>query len=97
MTLTLFITMLTFGAGITSLLTEAVKKAYANAHALRSYSSIVWVAAWELITDRLPLRTRTASRNSFSLALSFSSISYVIWYSVPRLTVRTDDTSALFV
>lgn len=31
MTITLFISMLTFGAGITSLLTEAVKKAYANA------------------------------------------------------------------
>lgn len=37
MTLTLFITMLTFGAGITSLLTEAVKKAYANAH--KEYSA----------------------------------------------------------
>lgn len=31
MTITLFISMLTFGAGITSLLTEAVKKAYSNA------------------------------------------------------------------
>ena len=31
MTITLFITMLTIGAGITSLLTEAIKKAYLNA------------------------------------------------------------------
>ena len=31
MTITLFITMLTIGAGITSLLTEAIKKAYSNA------------------------------------------------------------------
>lgn len=31
MTITLFISMLTFGAGITSLLTEVVKKAYSNA------------------------------------------------------------------
>ena len=31
MTITLFITMLTIGAGVTSLLTEAIKKAYANA------------------------------------------------------------------
>ncbi len=30
MTITLFITMLTLGAGITSLLTEAIKKAYLN-------------------------------------------------------------------
>lgn len=37
MTVTLFITMLTFGAGITSLLTEAVKKAYTNAH--KEYSA----------------------------------------------------------
>ena len=37
MTITLFITMLTFGAGVTSLLTEAVKKAYANAH--KEYSA----------------------------------------------------------
>lgn len=31
MTITLFITMLTLGAGVTSLLTEAIKKAYSNA------------------------------------------------------------------
>lgn len=31
MTVTLFITMLTLGAGVTSLLTEAIKKAYSNA------------------------------------------------------------------
>lgn len=31
MTVTLFITMLTIGAGVTSLLTEAIKKAYSNA------------------------------------------------------------------
>ena len=31
MTITLFITMLTIGAGVTSLLTEAIKKAYSNA------------------------------------------------------------------
>lgn len=31
MTITLFISMLTLGAGVTSLLTEAIKKAYANA------------------------------------------------------------------
>ena len=31
MTITLFVSMLTLGAGITSLLTEAIKKAYANA------------------------------------------------------------------
>lgn len=31
MTVTLFISMLTLGAGITSLLTEAIKKAYTNA------------------------------------------------------------------
>ena len=31
MTITLFITMLTLGAGLTSLLTEAIKKAYSNA------------------------------------------------------------------
>lgn len=31
MTITLFITMLTIGAGATSLLTEAIKKAYSNA------------------------------------------------------------------
>lgn len=37
MTITLFITMLTLGAGITSLLTEAIKNAYANAN--RPYSS----------------------------------------------------------
>ena len=37
MTVTLFITMLTFGAGVSSLLTEAVKKAYANAH--KEYSA----------------------------------------------------------
>ena len=37
MTVTLFISMLTLGAGITSLLTEAVKKAYANAH--KEYSA----------------------------------------------------------
>lgn len=30
MTITLFITMLTLGAGVTALLTEAIKKAYAN-------------------------------------------------------------------
>lgn len=30
MTITLFITMMTLGAGITSLLTEAIKKAYLN-------------------------------------------------------------------
>lgn len=30
MTITLFITMLTIGAGVTSLLTEAIKKAYQN-------------------------------------------------------------------
>lgn len=30
MTITLFITMLTLGAGVTSLLTEAIKKAYLN-------------------------------------------------------------------
>ena len=39
MTITLFISMLTFGAGITSLLTEAIKKAYANAH--KEYSANV--------------------------------------------------------
>ena len=37
MTVTLFITMLTFGSGVSSLLTEAVKKAYANAH--KEYSA----------------------------------------------------------
>ena len=37
MTVTLFITMLTFGAGVSSLLTEAVKKAYANAR--KEYSA----------------------------------------------------------
>lgn len=31
MTITLFITMLTLGSGITALLTEAIKKAYTNA------------------------------------------------------------------
>lgn len=31
MTITLFISMLTLGAGVTSLLTEAIKKAYTNA------------------------------------------------------------------
>lgn len=31
MTITLFITMLTVGAGITALLTEAIKQAYSNA------------------------------------------------------------------
>ena len=37
MTVTLFITMLTFGAGVSALLTEAVKKAYTNAH--KEYSA----------------------------------------------------------
>ena len=39
MTITLFITLLTFGAGITSLLTEAIKNAYANVN--QPYSSNV--------------------------------------------------------
>lgn len=37
MTVTLFITILTLGAGVTSLLTEAIKKAYENAH--KDYSA----------------------------------------------------------
>lgn len=39
MTITLFISMLTLGAGVTSLLTEAIKKAYANAR--KEYSANV--------------------------------------------------------
>lgn len=39
MTITLFITMLTMGAGITALLTEALKKAYINAK--KEYSANV--------------------------------------------------------
>ena len=39
MTITLFISVLTFGAGITALLTEAIKKAYENAG--KEYSSNV--------------------------------------------------------
>ena len=39
MTITLFITMLTMGAGFTSLLTEAIKKAYQNSG--KSYSANV--------------------------------------------------------
>ena len=37
MTVTLFITILTLGAGVTSLLTEAIKKAYENAQ--KDYSA----------------------------------------------------------
>ena len=37
MTVTLFITILTLGAGVTSLLTEAIKKAYDNAQ--KEYSA----------------------------------------------------------
>lgn len=37
MTVSLFIAMLTIGAGVSSLLTEAIKKAYANAH--KEYSA----------------------------------------------------------
>ena len=37
MTITLFIAMLTLGAGVTALLTEAIKTAYANAQ--KDYSS----------------------------------------------------------
>lgn len=37
MTVTLFISILTLGAGVTSLLTEAIKKAYENAH--KDYSA----------------------------------------------------------
>ena len=39
MTITLFITMLTIGAGVTALLTEAIKKAYINAG--KNYSANV--------------------------------------------------------
>lgn len=39
MTITLFITILTIGAAVTSLLTEAIKKFYENAH--REYSANV--------------------------------------------------------
>lgn len=39
MTITLFISMLTLGAGVTALLTEAIKKAYTNAK--KEYSANV--------------------------------------------------------
>ncbi len=45
MTVTLFITMLTFGAGISSLLTEAVKKAYSNAHKEHSANIVALINA----------------------------------------------------
>lgn len=45
MTVTLFIAILTLGAGITSLLTEAIKKAYANAHKEYSANLIALVDA----------------------------------------------------
>ncbi len=45
MTVTLFITILTLGAGVTSLLTEAIKKAYENAHKEYSANLIALVDA----------------------------------------------------
>lgn len=45
MTVTLFITILTLGAGVTSLLTEAIKKAYDNAHKEYSANLIALVDA----------------------------------------------------
>lgn len=45
MTVTLFITILTLGAGVTSLLTEAIKKAYENAQKEYSANLIALVDA----------------------------------------------------
>ncbi len=45
MTITLFITILTIGAALTSLLTEAIKKAYANADKVCSPNIIALIDA----------------------------------------------------
>lgn len=46
MTITLFITVLTIGAAVTALLTEAIKKAYSNANKVYSPNIIALVNAF---------------------------------------------------